>query len=248
MELLGAGREAYERRDVPGLRDAIAELVTFRSTAEARQVGLELGELLDALEPRSGERNQHEDQACRRCGMSIHQLDPFYCGTCSPALWKRIEKEATYIAKAAAPNFHVGRTALPARRLLEHLFESQRDTLSILHWADSLEEAEHFEPRIYSIVRRYAKTHQKEPRMGGDFSRSHHAIYVSWNASTPGEGEQRVGSRVTTLPGQRCWPVPASSFEVYHLRSLLSPEEAERVLIRFKGRENAYLDQRKPQR
>ena len=145
-EIRDAGRKAFERRDVVQLREAISELDTFRSTGEARQVSEELSELLDRLEPQSEERCEGEAQICRACGESSHCGGIFYCGTCLPVLLQRIERDVTHITAASAVKPYVGRTAFPERRLLQHLCKKGRDRLSILHWADSLEEAEAFEP------------------------------------------------------------------------------------------------------
>jgi hypothetical protein len=244
-EIRDAGREAYERRDVAELHDAISELDTFRSTGEACEVSEELTELLDSLEPRSGERHEPAAQTCRKCGQSIHGQDIFYCETCSAVLLERIERDATRIADAAVA-LYVGRTAFPERRLLEHLFDSRRDRLSILHWADSLEEAEVFERSIFKLVGNTGKTDQDEPRMRGRFSRGHHAIYISWNSrSAPVGAEQRLEPFVTTLPGQRRWPVPTSTFQVDHLWSPLDTYQAKEVLNRFDDRETRYLERRR---
>jgi hypothetical protein len=247
--MLDAGREAYERADVAQLREAISELDTFRSTAEACRVSEELTDLLDTLEPHSGERYEHEGQTCRTCAKATHDREVFYCGTCSPTLWGRIEKEVGQIIAATARKPYVGRTAFPERRLLQHLVERQRDRLSILHWADSLEEAETFERGIFELVRQGAETDQKEPRMQGKFSRGHHAIYVSWNSGSSSTArEQRSEFLVTTLPGQRNWPVSASTFEAKHLISPLHPYQAKRVLDLFDAREADYLEKRRAER
>lgn len=247
-QILEAGREAYRHGDVDRLSEAISELETHRSTGKADRVSEELAELLDALEPQSGERCDRDGgETCRDCAASLHYTDRFYCATCSPPIWDRIARNVARIEKMATDPY-VGRTVFPERRILQHLIENGRDRLSVLHWADSLEEAELFEKDIFKLVQNNSS--QAAPRTGGGFSRGHQAIYLSWrlNGGSPQGAPPCDELLIETLPGRRLWPVPASRFQVAHLRSPLQTYQAERALERHEDREQAYLARRKAER
>jgi len=244
-ELRNLGRGAYERRDTAQLRQVISELETFRSTGEAYRVSEELTQLQRDLDPGSTERSRGEDQDCRNCGTPVHGVDVFYCRTCWPPLWDRIERDLTRIIEVSASTPYVGRTAFPERRLLQHLSESGRERLSIVHWADSLEEAEDFEQRISQRVR----PRSDDGGRSGRFSRGHHAVYLSWRQlRSPSCGQLDANVEVRELPGLRCWPTPAPQFHTVHLISHLDGRRAESILERFADREADFLQWRRAQR
>jgi hypothetical protein len=225
---------------------AIAELDEFRSTRDADRVRTELQELLDRLEPGS-ERRRAEVDHCRECSRSFHGERVYYCESCRPPLWGRIERDVRELGGRAAQGVYVGRTAYPERRLLEHLQKDGRDRLSILHWAASLEEAEDFERWILGLVKDLSN--QGQPRAGGRFARCHHAIYLSWTPRTTFPANQLVHhALVTELMGARQWPAPPSRFETVHLWCPVSSDQTDCILDGLAEREREFLDERRASR
>jgi hypothetical protein len=251
--LRAIGCEAYEERNVPRLRAALAELSGFRTTGEARRLLEQFRPLLSELEVGPNVLDEPE-RTCGNvtCSRVTRGWDDFYCQSCSSELWLRIHVDLAAIEHAADEQpgaLYLGRTALPERRLLEHL-QDGRDRLSILHWANSLEEAEQFERNAFDLVRNSAKVEQNEPRRNGRFSRGHHAIYASWRLHTHRSADLELAgaSVVRTLAGRRCWPAPVPSFRTEHLSSPLNERDAAQVLGRFDAKEADYLDWRRSQR
>lgn len=120
---------------------------------------------------------------------------------------------------------------------------ARTNRLFIVHWADSLEEAEAFEKSVSKLVHGNGG---ESPY--GRFSRGHHAVYLSWNEASPVKRPFRIDVEVTSLPGLRCWPTAASHFRMLHLMSPLPSREAENILVRFAEREAQFLKWRREQR
>jgi hypothetical protein len=240
-EIEAAGREAYERRDLGMLREAVSELSLFRSSASAADVLERLKPLLTDLESRAdGGVMQGRHHGHRK----TEERAEFHRGPCSPGVMARIDAELAAIHDIAH-EIYVGRTAFPERRLLQHLDSDGRDWLSILHWADSLEDAETMEQWVLERVRNSPKLAQQQLRRGGKFSRSFHAIYVSWTRDVLRQEPDGPQFRVAELPGDRRWPSRAAEFGVEHLRSASSRAQAAAALRRFEERESRYLDERR---
>ena len=236
-EIEAAGREAYERRDLGRLREAVSELSLFRSSASAADVLERLKPLLTELESRAdGRRLQGRHHGHRK----TEQRAAFQRGPCSPAVMARIDAELAAIDDIAH-EIYVGRTAFPERRLLRHLDSDGRAWLSILHWTDSLEDAETMEEWVFERVRHSPKIAQQQLRRGGKFSRSFHAIYVSWTPDALRKEPDGPQFRVEELPGDRRWPSRGAEFSVEHLHSASSRAQAAAALRRFEEREGRYL-------
>jgi hypothetical protein len=243
QQILDAGRKAFRRQDGATLLAAIAELDEFRKTREAMRVRDELHELLGQLTPES-ERRCAEIQYCRECSGSFQGADYYYCGSCDPKLWARIERDIRVLRSMAAEGVYVGRSAFPERRLLEHLEKKGLDRLSVLHWAGSLEEAESFERRIHGEVKDL--TNQEPPRAEGQFARCHHAIYLSWTAKSAFPANQLVHhALITELMGARQWPAPPSRFETVHLWCPVQRDQARWILDALKKTEQEFLEARR---
>ena len=91
-------------------------------------------------------RSKQQRGRCRAVDCD-EEMEKFFCKTCYRKLSKSLTETLKDICTAAA-EIYVGRTSDPERRLLEHFVESDRDILTILHWAKDWEEADYFEEML----------------------------------------------------------------------------------------------------
>lgn len=165
----------------------------------------------------------------------------FYCADCYHQLWDRIQRDA-HIVDGEAAETYVGRTAFPERRLLEQLHQREFPYLSILHWTNGLQEADHFEEKLIRDLRRGRKLVNADDRADGKYTGHFHAIYVAWLPKRGASPKTRLPIREVDAfdAGRYAWPSPPPNFETVHLHSSMRSELAKGAVARLVSEQSDY--------
>jgi hypothetical protein len=168
----------------------------------------------------------------------------FYCPSCDGQLESRSTKAGREIVKAAA-EIYVGRTSYPERRNLEILGgDLELPLLSVLYWANGLENADRADAALLRFLRSVSRkvvNRDDDDGADGPYSGHFHAIYVAW---APKHGAALDAFALlkdsASDPGQRVWPVQFPHFKAIHLMSSLSPEGARALAVELVFRQKEY--------
>ena len=147
-----------------------------------------------------------------------------YCYSC----FSKIKQHFTSAMDEIYPEakeIYIGRTNYPEKRLLEHFIRSDRNHLSVIHWASSMQEIADIEEYFIKECQSRLKAANKDPLSDGKIYGEYNCLYISWSEKSKSkwDSEQyeipiiKIDGSWQLDDGFRIFPEMPGEFETIHL-------------------------------